>query len=311
MPPAAPLAPASSSLSQLVSRPIRGAIAAQVVALFNDRKRGEKPVLRQPDGLFGPESVAWRVHGDVTSMMVGGVASLLLQMLHPAVLAGVWDHSNFRADMHGRLRRTARFIAVTTYGGREEAEAMIARVRRIHGHIRGNLPSGTPYEANDPALLAWVHVTETVSFLDAWIRYGEPGMSVADQDRYFAEMAQVGAALGARPVPRSRAEAMGLIRSMRPALLSDARTREVARIVLSQPAPNRVTEPLQQLALQAGVDLLPPWARRMHGLPGGVLSGPLVRAGTLGIARTLRWAFQREPPLPRPGGATAGGGRPG
>ncbi len=51
-------------------------------------------------------------------MMVGGVAALLLQMLHPAVLAGVWDHSNFRTDMLGRLRRTARFIAMTTYGAR-------------------------------------------------------------------------------------------------------------------------------------------------------------------------------------------------
>jgi len=300
--------PASSpSLHNLVAGPIKSAIAAQVVALFNDRKRGEKPVLRQAEGLFGPKSVAWRVHGDVTSMMVGGVASLLLQMLHPAVLAGVWDHSNFRADMHGRLRRTARFIAVTTYGGRAEAEAVIARVRGIHGHIKGTLPNGTPYEANDPALLVWVHVTEAVSFLDAWIRYGEPGMSPVDQDRYFAEMARVGSALGADPVPRSRAEAMALIQAMRPQLVSDTRTREVARIVLTQPAPSRMTEPLQQLTLQAGVDLLPPWARRMHGLSGGLLSRPLVRAGTLGVARTLRWAFHRDTPLPSPAGATAQG----
>ena len=83
-------------------------------------------------------------------MMVGGVAGLLLQMLHPAVLAGVWDHSNFRADMHGRLRRTARFIALTTYGGQAEAEAAIARVRGIHDHVRGTLPNGRAYAANDP-----------------------------------------------------------------------------------------------------------------------------------------------------------------
>jgi uncharacterized protein (DUF2236 family) len=248
-------------------------------------------VARRDDGLFGPGAVAWRVHGDVTSMMVGGIAGLLLQMLHPAVLAGVWDHSNFRADMHGRLRRTARFIALTTYGGRTEAEAVIARVRGIHDRVRGVLPDGTPYAANDPALLAWVHLTETTSFLQAWLRYGEPDMPGAAQDRYFAEMARVAQALGADPIPRSRAEARALMEAMRPQMRCDARTREVARIVLTQRAPRRMAEPLQALAMQAGIDLLPSWARRMHGLPTPMLGRPLVRAGTLGIARTLRWAF--------------------
>ncbi len=281
----------AESFGTLVARPLKQAIAANVVAIFNDKSRGERPVQRRTDGLFGPNSVAWRVHGDVTSMMVGGVAGLLLQMLHPAVLAGVWDHSNFRADMHGRLRRTARFIAMTTYGGKDEAEAMMARVRRIHDQVRGTLQDGTPYEANDPSLLAWVHVTETTSFLDAWIRYTNARMPAADQDRYFAEMARVGTALGADPVPRTRAEARRLITAMRPTLHCDARTREVAHLVLNQKAASRLAEPLQALTLQAGVDLLPSWARGMHGLSAPMLSRPLVRAGTLGIARTLRWAF--------------------
>ena len=283
--------PSHEWLGTRVARPLKQAIASSVVAIFNDKSRGERPVQRRTDGLFGPRSVAWRVHGDVTSMMVGGVSGLLLQMLHPAVLAGVWDHSNFRADMHGRLRRTARFIAMTTYGGRDEAEAIIGRVRRIHDQVRGILPGGEPYEANDPALLAWVHVTEATSFLGAWIRYAEPRMSAADQDRYFAEMACVGAGLGADPIPRDRAQARRLINATRPHLLCDARTREVAHLVLNQQAASRLAEPLQALTLQAGVDLLPDWARRMHGLSAPVLSRPLVRAGTLGIARTLRWAF--------------------
>jgi uncharacterized protein (DUF2236 family) len=271
---------------------VKQAIAAQVVALFNDRSRGEKPVQRRSDSLFGPGAVAWRVHGDVTSMMVGGIAGLLLQMLHPSVLAGVWDHSNFRSDMRGRLRRTARFIALTTYGDPAEANAAIVRVRDIHAKVTGTLPDGRYYAANDPALLAWVHVTETTSFLDSWMRYGEPDMSRADQDRYFAEMERVASALGADPVPRTRSEARDLISAMRPCLISDARTREVARLVLSQPAPIRIAEPFQALTLQAAADLLPAWARRMHGLPEPMLSVPLVRAGTLGIARTLRWAFR-------------------
>lgn len=279
-------------LDTLVAQPLKSTIVAEVVELFNDRSRGEKPVVRRSDGLFGPHAVAWRVHGDVMSTMVGGIAGLLLQMLHPGVLAGVWDHSNFRSDMQGRLRRTAQFVALTTYGGHAEAEAVIARVRRIHDRVHGTLPDGTPYSANDPALLAWVHVTEAARFLNAWIRYVEPGMPSSDQDRYFAEMARVGAALGAKPIPRTRSEAEALIRALRPHLLCNARTREVARLVLTQKPRNMVAEPLQALTMQAGVDLLPTWARRMHGLSAPTLSRLLIRAGTFGIGRTLRWALQ-------------------
>jgi uncharacterized protein (DUF2236 family) len=276
------------------ARTLKSALVGQVRAVFNDQAKGEKPVVRSPDGLFGPQSVVWRVHGDVTTMMVGGVAALLLQMLHPAVLAGVWDHSSFRGDMLGRLRRTARFIAVTSYGSREDAEAIIAKVRDVHGRIRGILPDGTPYAADEPRLLAWVHVTEAVSFLDAWQRYAEPGMSLDDQDRYFAEFARIAEALGAEPVPRSRAEAGALIAEMLPELRVDARTREVAQILLNQPAPNLAVKPFQTLTFQAAIDLLPDWARRMHGLRVPALAAPAVRAGTRGIAGTLRWAFRQS-----------------
>jgi uncharacterized protein (DUF2236 family) len=289
MPPSAQNPPASPL--GFVLRPVKRAMVTQVRSLLNDRARGEAPVVRQTDGLFGPGAVAWRVHGDVTSMMVGGIAGLLLQMLHPSVLAGVWDHSNFRTDMHGRLRRTARFIAVTTYGGRADAEAAIARVRAVHERVRGERPDGGSYAANDPALLAWVHATETACFLAAWRRYAEPGMPAADQDRYFAEMACIADALGAAPVPHTRAEVRALIATMRPQLRCDARTHEVARLVLTQPAPAPITEPLQALVLQAGADLLPDWARRMHALPARPLGSPMIRAATFGLARTLRWAF--------------------
>lgn len=279
----------ANPLADLVKRRIVG----RVRAVFNDRSRGEAPTERSPTALFGPESVIWRVHGDVTTMMVGGVASLLLQMLHPRVLAGVWDHSNFRRDMVGRLRRTARFVAVTTYGDAREAEAIIARVRRIHDQVQGRLPDGTPYSANEPELLAWVHVTEATSFLDAWIRYGEPDMTLRDQDRYFAEMAIVGERVGADPLPRTRAEARRLIDTMRPQLSVDDRTREITRILLDAPPPLPAVAAgqLQKLTFQAAVDLLPAWARTMHGLRNPIIARPLVRTGIMGVAQTLRWAF--------------------
>ena len=266
-------------------------LVGEVRAIFNDRTRGEQPVQRRDDGLFGPASAAWAVHGDVTTMMVGGVAALLLQMLHPAVLAGVWDHSEFRNDMLGRLRRTARFIAVTTFGAQQDAEAAIDKVRTIHTRVSGTLADGTPYRADDPRLLAWVHVTEMTSFLDAWLTYGNPAMSAADQDRYFAETARIARDLGADPVPTTKAGALALIQEMRPELHVDSRTREVARLVLSQRAPKLAAQPVQTMTFQAAVDLLPRWAREMHGLPGSSIGRPLVAAGTLGLAKTLRWAF--------------------
>lgn len=138
--------------------------------------------LSQPPGdpgLFGPDSVIWRVHGDFTSMMCGGISALLLQMLHPAALAGVWDHSNFREDMMGRLRRTSQFIAVTTYGNSQDAQTLIDRVKRIHLKVSGVDSEGKPYAASDPHLLTWVHVAETSRFLAAHLRYKNPQLSRA------------------------------------------------------------------------------------------------------------------------------------
>ena len=272
----------------------RQAIRQRISDVFNDADKGERPVLRRADALFPPDSVAWKVNGDVVTMMIGGVSGLLLQMLHPAVLAGVWDHSDFRADMHGRLRRTAKFIATTTYDHAEAGRAAIDKVNRIHGKLGGVLPDGTPYRVTDPELLAWVHVTETISFLDAWIRYAEPGMPRAEQDAYFAEMARVGEALGADPLPRDRAAAEALIQSYRPRLRADGRTREVAQMVMRQRVGSPAVDAAAGVIMQAGLDLMPAWARRMHDLPPG-LPAPLVQGGALSTARLLRWAFDGSP----------------
>jgi uncharacterized protein (DUF2236 family) len=246
------------------------------------------------DGLFGPGSVAWDVHGDFASMMVGGVAALLLQMLHPAALAGVWDHSDFRRDMRGRLRRTARFVGGTTYASTEQAEAMIDRVRRIHDRVSGTLPDGTPYSATDPVLLTWVHVAESASFLAAYRRYRDPAMPVARQDRYFAEVAVVAERLGANDIPRTRAAVDTYLQAMRPQLRSDERTRAIAHALFNPPADTLAVKPMQSLTMAAGIDLLPSWAAAMHGLTRSRGQRHLVRAGTAGIGMALRWALSER-----------------
>jgi uncharacterized protein (DUF2236 family) len=273
--------------------PIRRALVRQVRATFNDQAKGEKPVPASDEALFPRGSVIRRVHGDVTSMMVGGIAALLTQMLHPKALAGVWDHSDVDADMLGRLRRTARFIAVTTFGHRDKAEGAIARVKAIHEQVSGRLPDGTAYRATDPRLLAWVHVAGAVNFLDGWRRYAEPRMSSADHDRYFAESGEIARLLDADPIPRTRAEAERLIADFRPELRADDRTRAFRDLVLKAPARSAVETPVQLLLTNAAVDLMPDFARRLHGLSRPALP-PIVRGATYGMARTLRWAFEGE-----------------
>ncbi|SDA24365.1 Uncharacterized conserved protein, DUF2236 family [Sphingomonas sp. NFR15] len=264
----------------------------RVEALFNDQAHGERPVARSDAALFDSASPIWRVHGDVTTMLIGGVSALLLQMLHPAVLAGVWDHSDFRADMLGRLRRTARFVAITTYGDRAEAAAAIAHVRAIHARVTGVLSDGTRYRADDPDLLGWVHVTEAWSFLAAWQRYGGRRLSRTEADLYCADFAVIGRALGATPLPTDTAGTDRALQARRPQLIADDRAREVARLVLGHMPDNPLAIPLQRVTMQAAVDLLPAWARRMHGLPASPsLARPLISTGALGLATTLRWAF--------------------
>ncbi|WP_416261944.1 oxygenase MpaB family protein [Gibbsiella quercinecans] len=239
-------------------------------------------------GLFGPQTTIWQVHGDFTSMLCGGVSALLLQMLHPLALAGVWDHSNFRSDMLGRLRRTGQFISTTTFAASADAQRLIARVKAIHQHVNGYAADGTPYAASDPQLLTWVHVAESRSFLAAHLRYRNPALPPAQQDRYYQEAARVAEALGARDIPASCAEVADYLQQMRGQLVCDARTREVARILLGAPAPSLLARPFGALVMRAGIDLLPGWAQQQLGLRQGAIQRRLVRVGVAGTAKVLR-----------------------
>ena len=243
-------------------------------------------------GLFGPDTVCWRVHADFTSMLIGGISALLLQVMHPLALAGVWDHSNFRQDMLGRLRRTGQFISGTTFGSTRDANWLIDKVRTIHLKVVGNAEDGRPYAASDPDLLTWVHVAEVSSFLAAHLRYRNPHLSAADQDTYYAEIALVAERLGARDVPRSRQAIAEYLERMRPQLVCDHRSREVVQVLLDAPAPSRLAKPFGTLMMQAGIDLLPNWASSQLELLQSPLHRHLVRLGVANTAPVLRWAVR-------------------
>jgi uncharacterized protein (DUF2236 family) len=242
-------------------------------------------------GLFGPDSAAWQVHADFVAMMTGGLSSLILQALHPRALAAVWDHSSFRTQLQARLGRTALFVATTTYGGTEAALHAIERVNRIHAHIRGTLPDGSPYTANEPDLIRWVHLGETTSFLRAYQDLSLQPLSAARQDRYVAEMAQVGQRLGAHDLPMTRHQALTQLQAFRPELRVDERTRETIHLVENYPC-DPLDRPLVGLIVRAAFQMLPDWALDMLDRPRScALEQAAVRAALQGMGASLAWAF--------------------
>ncbi|WP_435202533.1 oxygenase MpaB family protein [Qipengyuania sp. 902] len=275
-----------------LSEKLRLKLVERVRGVFNDVEGGEQPVPVSDEALFEKDSPIRLVHADIVGMMVGGIRGLLLQMLHPHALQGVLDHSNFRADMHGRLRRTARFIAVTTFGHRDDAMAAIERVNRIHAKVGGTLPDGTPYEATNPRTLAWVHAAEATSFLAGYLRHVRPDMPGSEQDEYYRQFAVIARALGADPVPLDRRQAQALFRELRGDLQTSPAAREVAQLVLTQ-KPDGSPPAVQAMLGAEAVALLPPFARSMLGLERPGLASIPARAATWGMGRTLRWAFRQ------------------
>jgi len=209
-------------------------------------------------GLFGPESIAWKVHADFISMMIGGISSLILQALHPQALAGVWDHSTFREDLKGRLGRTAFFIAATTYGPTEMADKIINKVNKIHTKIKGFDEFGKPYSASDPHLLAWVHLTETHSFMQSFEDYRQEKLSSQDKDQYFAEMKSLGERMGAHHLPSTYAKTDLAIQSYIPELYFGERAKSILDLLENFPS-QLAAKPFVKLISRAGYLNLPDW----------------------------------------------------
>jgi len=277
---------------------VRGQLGRGVRRMFaGDRppvRDLSRPVQGDP-GLFGPDSVTWRVHADA-SMFVGGLRALLLQMLHPLAMAGVADHSDYRHHPDHRLARTALYVATTTYGTTAQAEQAVATVRRVHEKVVGTAPDGRPYDASDPHLIAWVHHAEVDSFLRAYQRYGSEELTAEEADRYVAEMAVLCELLGGEPAARSVAELRAYFTTVQPELRAGAQARDAVRWLMVPPLP-LAARPAYAVIAPAALGLLPGWAQRELWLP--MLPGVdpvLVRPAARVLLRTLSWAVSGVPP---------------
>jgi uncharacterized protein (DUF2236 family) len=246
-------------------------------------------------GLFGPDSVTWRVHGHLC-VLVGGLRSLLVQTLHPLAMAGVAEHSRYRTDPLGRLQRTGAFIATTTYGTRAQATAAIKAVRGVHERVRGVAPDGRPYSASDPGLLAWVHHVEVQSFLLAYQRLG-PGLHGGDADRYVTEMAELGWAMGVRQRLTGSGELDRWVYG-HPEMRATPQARGAVRFLLAPPLPVAARAPYAVL-MAAAISMVPFPARLRLGLllPGPVTGRLAAEPAARALVAAMGWAMGPPPAL--------------
>ncbi|AGF71319.1 oxygenase MpaB family protein [Corynebacterium halotolerans] len=232
-------------------------------------------------GYFGPDSAVWAVHGGM-STIPAGIRALLIQALHPGALAGVAEHSDYRADPFARLAGTIRWIFTVTYGSRGQARQACEYVRRVHVPVQGTYTAadGTTrrYAANDPVLAEWVHLAFTDAFLTAYENFvgpvpAPPGTprGCSGADAYVAEWAVAGELMGVVDPPRSRA---ALKRRMAEfdddpdrQLTGGPRVEEVISFLREPPLePN--LKPGYRALFVAVVDSLPPRYRELTGLRG-------------------------------------------
>jgi len=227
------------------------------------------PEQPRDDGYFGPGSVTWRLNGDL-SAPVAGLRSLLMQALHPLAMAGVDQHSDWRADPAGRLASTSAYLVTITYGDRAAARRAADRVRTIHQRVRGTDPvTGRPYAATDPDLLIWVHAGLVDSVLAAADRYGT-SVSAADKDRYVAEMTAAAELIGvpAGRAPSTAAELDAYFTAVRPELTLSPTVAESTAALLDAFAVDRDFADFWQQIADAAHASMPQWVRDMYGYAG-------------------------------------------
>ena len=224
-------------------------------------------------GFFGPGSVTWRVSADL-GRPVAGLRALMLQALHPLAMAGVDQHSNWRADPVGRLAATSGYLATITFGDRAAAEQAAARVRRIHEHITGtDTITGQRYQASDPALLLWVHATLVDSGIVAAGMFGT-SLPALDADRYVAEMVAAAELVGvpAGQVPASLRELESYLTASRPALRCTPAAAESMAYLLDPPGLDEDIAEIWADIREGVVATLPSWAQDMYGYPAAPLT---------------------------------------
>jgi uncharacterized protein (DUF2236 family) len=249
-------------------------------------------------GLCGPGSMSWEIHGDLASLAVAGTAAILMEVLHPSVMAGVYTQSSYRSEPLRRARNTLGYVLRTTFGTSAAATRVIETVKRIHARIGGTRPDGVAYRALDPELIAWVHTCIPWAVMTAYDRYRRP-LCLAEKNRYLAEQALIGRMGGAERVPETVAELERYVEAMRPQLAMNEQTRSFLDFLAgrSDDLPISRRERFDRwVSIRASMSLMPEWAQRLTGTwQPEILQRLWLRPSDRLKARIVRWAVPELP----------------
>ncbi|MHB8658751.1 MAG: oxygenase MpaB family protein [Solirubrobacteraceae bacterium] len=245
---------------------------------------------------FDADSMIRRVHREHV-VALSGPRALLMQAAHPVAFAGFFASTGAFEDPYARLRRTAEVMNTITFGPRTGADLATARVRRVHSRVRGRLaedagqfPAGTPWAADDPALLLWVIATLADSGLLVYERYVDT-LSREERRRYWDDYRLVGSlfGLGSADMPATVEELRSYVEDMveGPILHVSPQARELAiEIVLRPPVP-LAARPLLELANAVTIGMLPARLRREYGLRWDPVRELAIRTGAEYVKRIL------------------------
>ena len=152
-------------------------------------------------GYYGPGSATWKIASEA-AITLGGTRAVLMQIAHPLVAAGVFEHSSYMTDPFGRADHTFVLGQMLTFGSDSTAHDAARTINRLHTHVHGTLPgqagdyrSGAPYKARDPQLLLWVHATLIDTILYIYPLLIGP-LSKQEQEQYYQESKTLARLLG-------------------------------------------------------------------------------------------------------------------
>lgn len=245
----------------------------------------------------GPGSISWEINGDLASLAIGGPGAILMEVLHPSVMHGVFTQSSYRTDPVKRAQNTLGYVLRTTFASTPAATQIIERVKRMHAHVNGTRADGVEYRALDPELIAWVHTCIPWAVMEAYHHYRRP-LTRAERDRYLAEQSVIGLMGGAAWVPTSMDELDEYVESMRPQMAVNEQTRSFIDFMCGRGVEGVSRREQRDLrtSLEGSMLLMPLWARELTGTAVAEPKARLVLEPLNHLkGRIVRWAYPEVP----------------